>query len=226
MNKRLLLLLAFASPLWAGEPQNTAPEWTAEAWHETLRNMPYGNAARGAQLAKEGYCYTCHGDRGYAPSRNAPSLAGQNQAYLYKTMLDFASKRWWADHKDDVMHNAAITFTKQDYADMAAYYAQQPKPFFKRVEKPNHVADQLARRGDHTRLLTPCSSCHGVRGEGGVNETPMISGQSAFYIKRQLEMYKSGKRRNDVEEGMRFVAEQLTDEEIEALAQYYGNGQK
>ncbi len=221
-----ILAACLAHSAFAADHERAQPnQWTAEAWHQQMRLMPQGDVFRGAQLAKQGYCYTCHGDKGYAPSRNAPSLAGQNQTYLYKTLLDFQSGLWWADHKDDGMHALARTYSKQDLADLAAYYAAQ-KPWPTTQAKQDAHAAQLARRGDTQRLLTPCASCHGANGMGGPNETPRINGQSYLYLKRQLSYFKLGKRHNDVEGGMRFAAEALSEEEIDRLARYYANGQR
>ncbi|HID00672.1 MAG TPA: c-type cytochrome [Piscirickettsiaceae bacterium] len=207
------------------DPDTQPKAWSADSWHQQMRLMPKGDLYRGAQLAKQGYCFTCHGEKGYAPSRNAPSLAGQNQAYLYKTLLDFKNRLWLADHKDEGMHDLARTFDKQDLADLAAYYAAQ-KPWPKITPSGSPAIAHLAKRGDPQRLLTPCASCHGAQGMGGPNETPRINGQSYLYLKRQLSYFKSGKRSNDVEAGMRFAAEVLSEEEIDQLARYYANSQK
>jgi cytochrome c553 len=50
---------------------------------------------------------------------------------------------------------------------------------------------------------------------------PALAGQSAQYLKETLTAFKSGQRGNDVYRRMRLMAEQLTDQEIDLLAQYY-----
>ncbi|WP_294946841.1 c-type cytochrome [Sulfurivirga sp.] len=229
MKKTLTGLMICVLCLPAGHAGETTPsirEWTPAAWYETMRLKPAGDATRGARLAKVGYCYTCHGDQGVAPSRNAPSLAAQNETYLYKTLLDFRSRLWWADHKDDGMHALARTFTKQDLADLAAYYATRKLPTIRKVKKGDVHTEKLVRFGDPSRLVTSCAACHGAHGEGGVNEVPRIEGQSYLYLKRQLTLFKEGRRHNDVGAGMRFVTEALSEDELDRLARYYANGQK
>jgi cytochrome c553 len=40
----------------------------------------------------------------------------------------------------------------------------------------------MVSKGDPTRLLTACASCHGVNGLGGTNETPALAGQVKDYF--------------------------------------------
>ncbi|HAD47559.1 MAG TPA: cytochrome c4, partial [Idiomarina sp.] len=66
-----------------------------------------------------------------------------------------------------------------------------------------------------------CAGCHGPKGNGmGLAAFPDISGQYPAYIKSQLKMFRSGERANDPNGMMRGVAEKMTDEEIELMAEY------
>ncbi len=49
---------------------------------------------------------------------------------------------------------------------------------------------------------------------------PAIGGQNATYIIKQLLAFKTGERTNDVGEVMQNIAQQMTNEQIEAVAQY------
>jgi cytochrome c553 len=51
---------------------------------------------------------------------------------------------------------------------------------------------------------------------------PVLKGQRASYIERQLAAFAQGIRRNDINEQMRTIAGQLTPDEMHALADYYG----
>lgn len=82
-------------------------------------------------------------------------------------------------------------------------------------------ADKLARRGDLTRLITPCASCHGTAGQGGVNETPALAGQTVGGFVRTMHDYRDSKRVTDANQGMRQFAAPLTPQEIRELAAYY-----
>ena len=75
--------------------------------------------------------------------------------------------------------------------------------------------------GAPLRNIAPCGSCHGdLDHKIG---TPWLAGQSAVYIKAQLEAFKSDSRRNDISEQMRNIARQLTPEEIDEAAHYYAS---
>ena len=51
--------------------------------------------------------------------------------------------------------------------------------------------------------------------------SPWLGGQSAVYIKAQLQAFASGARRNDISQQMRNIARQMTVEEINQVARYY-----
>jgi len=53
---------------------------------------------------------------------------------------------------------------------------------------------------------------------------PVLADQRAEYIVRQLKLYASGERRNDVYARMRAIASRLTPSEMEGLAAYYRAG--
>jgi cytochrome c553 len=51
--------------------------------------------------------------------------------------------------------------------------------------------------------------------------TPWLDGQSAVYIKAQLQAFASGTRRNDISEQMRNIARQMTPDEMIEAANYF-----
>ena len=48
-----------------------------------------------------------------------------------------------------------------------------------------------------------------------------VNGQSAVYIKAQLQAFASSTRRNDISQQMRNIARQMTSDEINEAARYY-----
>src|SRR5262249_31695478 len=110
-------------------------------------------------------------------------------------------------------------------ADIAAYYAAQPK----RNPDPATLAEspsaivRLVELGDPSRNIPPCAACHRP-GSGGPIETPILAEQGKEYNGAQLKMYASGERRNDVYGRMRTIAAKLTPAEIDGLATYYRAG--
>lgn len=200
--------------------------WTSAEWLQVMRDMPKGDIKRGEELANKGYCYSCHGVEGLNPTQATPSLAGQNATYIYKMLLDYKSGLFYVDHKSDVMIDLMQTYGKQQMSDLAAYYEAQtlPQAVYKaQTSAANESTIKLIRKGDVSRLIVPCASCHGAKGEGGMNESPALTGLSPRMFIRHMKAYRSGERKNDVNSGMAQFAENLTDEEITALADYYSS---
>lgn len=210
MFKKSLLAATLGLGL-AGFAQAENPEpWTQASWMQAQQAMPQGDAIKGEKIHKTGLCMTCHGANGIAPTRNTPHLAGQQPIYTYKTLLDYQSKlRAEAAGRSKVMHAAAEPMTKQDMADLAAYYAAQELPSFDDQEVPAQPAAAMT-----------CIGCHGATGEGMANN-PAIRGQNKDYLVRTLQDFKANKRANDIGGTMSMFASSLSDEAIEEIAEYY-----
>ena len=65
-----------------------------------------------------------------------------------------------------------------------------------------------------------CFLCHGAEGESASEVFPRLAGQNAEYIAKQLENFKSGKRKSSAMAPM--VAE-LSPEDMAALGRFYGS---
>jgi cytochrome c553 len=123
------------------------------------------------------------------------------------------------------MTNVAKALDETAVADVAAYYAAQPK------RNPNPVTlatspaaiVRLVELGDPDRNIPPCAACHRP-GSGGPVETPILSEQGDDYLVAQMKNYAAGERRNDVYGRMRSIASKLTEAEIKGLAAYYRAG--
>ena len=63
-----------------------------------------------------------------------------------------------------------------------------------------------------------CVACHGLEGMSAVSVNPNIAGMPAQYIAKQLELFKSGTRKNATMQGM--VAN-LSPADMKALGHYY-----
>ena len=67
-----------------------------------------------------------------------------------------------------------------------------------------------------------CSACHAIDGSRGVSANPILQGQHADYLVKQLTEFKSGKRDNAVMKGM---ATPLSDEDMKNVAAFYASKQ-
>jgi cytochrome c553 len=209
----------------AAEPKPPLRTPTQIAWtNSTLDQIAAGNAQHGAFIALN--CAACHGESGVSSSSLIPTLAGMDAAVIFKQLDDYRSgKRLWG-----VMGALARALSAQDSADVAAYFAAQAGglptlsgnrvPESGRSLRETDPAKRLVFAGDPQRGIPPCSVCHGP---GGFKiGAPALQGQHAAYIERQLAAFAQGIRQNDIYEQMRAAAKQLTPDEMQALAAFYG----
>lgn len=67
-----------------------------------------------------------------------------------------------------------------------------------------------------------CAACHTADGSRGLPANPILQGQHADYLAKQLHEFKAGKRVNAVMNGM---AAALTDDDIRNIAAFYASKQ-
>lgn len=205
----LIAFLSIPGLLVAGPSSQVA--WTPD----TLNLVKNGNSANGKRLAK--VCAGCHGENGVSSISAYPSLAGQTANYTYKQLSDYA-----ANHRtSEIMKPIVQGLSKKEMSDIAAWFSSLPAPGKKTSDKSLEKAEKLVFKGDSKRTLTPCHLCHGKKGKGGKMDTPALAGQQADYFAQTLKAYKSGERHNDIFSRMRLISKQLSDQEIQELAEYY-----
>lgn len=69
-------------------------------------------------------------------------------------------------------------------------------------------------------LAATCIACHTADGSRGAPANPIIAGQHADYIVKQLQEFKSGKRKNAIMQGM---AAPLSEEDMRHIAAFYAS---
>jgi cytochrome c553 len=74
-----------------------------------------------AGKAKSPVCAACHGPDGNSPTGDFPKLAGQNEDYLVAALTQYKSGK----RKNPIMAGMGAPLSKQDMADLAAYFASQ-----------------------------------------------------------------------------------------------------
>lgn len=163
-------------------------------------------------------CAGCHGAAGEGQS-GFPRLAGMNAAYLARQLEDFAAGR----RENAVMAPIAQALAPADRQALAQHYARLPLPAAPATAGDNPLGARLAQQGVWSKGVPACEQCHGPGGRGVGAAFPMLAGQSAAYIGAQLRAFRSGQRSNDPQQLMRAPASKLTEEEIDALAQWFSN---
>jgi len=177
-----------------------------------------GDAARGKIRSKAEQCQECHGEAGQGTAEHYPKLAGQWAGYIRKQLGDFQS----GARKNENMTAMAAELSRQDIADIAAYFSSAPR--WSGEEANFSAAGQaLFLNGDSLRALPACASCHGEKGAGadqGPAPIPAIGGQRESYLINQLNAWKVDDRGNSPDGVMNDVAHRLSEGEIAALARY------
>ena len=69
-----------------------------------------------------------------------------------------------------------------------------------------------------TTTVENCAACHGQDGIARDTEVPHLAGQNERYLFNQMMAFRSGKRAH---KEMRYMARNMSVEEIAALAAYY-----
>jgi len=174
-----------------------------------------GNPVAGKD--KSQLCQGCHGEEGISIEGMAPKLAGQYAGYIEKEIHDFQS----GNRIHEIMSAVAQTVNDDDLVDIAAYFASRPK--MKGDGHTNEIGEKLFLHGDMSRMMVACVNCHGVDGKGKAPDNPVfpvIGGQHKDYVRGQLINFRSGDRGNSPGGVMNIITQKLTDQEIDALADY------
>ena len=182
----------------------------------TTSVLAEGDAEAGA--AKAATCTACHGPNGNSIVAMWPSIAGQHESYIRKTLQAFKD----GTRTDPVMAAQAMTLSDEDIADLAAYYSAQTGTRRTANAELADEGERLYRGGNKDTSVSACIACHGPKGRG--NEPagyPSLTGQHADYTAKQLNAYKNDQRKSDGDTRMmRMIAERMTAKEIAAVSAY------
>jgi cytochrome c553 len=84
-----------------------------------------------------------------------------------------------------------------------------------KVAKPDLVKGEAS-------FTAVCASCHGADGNSGIPANPKLAQQHPEYLVKQLQEFKSGKRKNPIMQGF---ASALSDEDMKNIA-YWATSKK
>ncbi|MBD3648207.1 MAG: cytochrome c4 [Pseudomonadales bacterium] len=178
--------------------------------------LAQGDAARGKTLTP--VCAACHGPDGNSPAGTFPSLAGQNEGYLVKQLVDIKN----GDRVSPQMTGLLDNMSEQDFEDMAAWYASQEPEIGAAKQDLVALGEEIYRAGIARKSIAACTACHSPTGAGNAPASfPALSGQWPEYVEAQLKAFRDGERTNDGEgKMMRDVARDMSDDEIKAVSSY------
>ena len=162
-------------------------------------------------------CASCHGPLGQGHV-TIPRLAGMDPAYIVRQLNDYATgKRGSAS-----MKIVTSSLTQAEMARLALYYSALSAPS---ISQPALDGDmlrgaQLALRGDWSRNVPACFSCHGPSGFGVGTTFPALAAQDPAYTAAQFAGWISGTRNRSGLALMHNVAVGLTESDRRAVADY------
>ena len=175
-----------------------------------------GDPQRGQELSQS--CAACHGADGNSLNPEWPKLAGQHPKYIVKQLRDF---KQGDDRFDALMAGEVAGLDEQDMQDLAAYFAAQQGTTGTADEAVVERGERIYRGGIPAQGVAACIACHGPNGQGNPEAMfPKVAGQHATYAINTMRDFRDNERSNDNGRMMRNVVQNMSDEDIAAVAQY------
>lgn len=176
-------------------------------------------------LADELYiakCAACHQDDGSGKTEMAtPAIAGLDNEYVLRQLQNF-HKGIRTFSSDQPMAQGMVTVVKSmsvdDLIDVSEHVAAMP------IVDLRQSAQVTSFRG--RGLYSTCLSCHGANGQGFPKlGAPRIAHQYAWYLRKQLLVFRSGERGAHEEDEfgrqMYDIAREIDgDDELEIIVNY------
>jgi cytochrome c553 len=175
-------------------------------------NFAAGNPEAGKVKAEP--CFSCHGKDGAKEMSSMPKLSGQHMHYLIEQIKAFKSLK-----RTDKLMTASVALLKsdQDMEDVAAYFSSLPK-----MKGKPQAEEKIAYGKDIYHNKYQCKGCHGEKGKGNANNSPMvpwIAGQNKDYLINRLMSFQDSADSG----GMVDIAKEMSLVEVFAVAAYiYG----
>ncbi|MDD2058890.1 cytochrome c4 [Pseudomonas sp. GD03860] len=193
-----------------------------------LFSVTAAHAADGQKIFSQGgqnpaamACLGCHGADGKGmAAAGFPRLAGLPAAYLSKQLHDFRD----GSRKNPIMEPLAKALSDEEIQAVTTTLAAMPSDPVadtRRQQMASDATQKLALYGDWSRKLPGCVQCHGPGGVGVGEHFPPLAHQPAAYLVAQLNAWRDGSRSNDPNQLMVGVAKAMSDEEIQAIANYF-----
>ncbi|WP_249661171.1 c-type cytochrome [Variovorax sp. PCZ-1] len=173
-------------------------------------------------------CTTCHGAGSTATvGRTAnevyfPRIAGKPAPYLYNQLVNFRDGRrhyglmvGLVEHQSD----AALMEMAQYFAQLQLPYPEPQAPPAGTSSAAMQRGQQLALRGDASKGIASCASCHGaaLQGDRSYLSIPGLLGLPRDYLAGQVGAWQTGMRKAHAPDCMAQIARKLTPEDVNAV---------
>lgn len=157
-------------------------------------------------------CAGCHGTDGVSRGPASPSIAGFDMRYLFRVMRQFKQ----GERAATVMDRLAAGYTVKELRLIATHFSEQP---WGNADAVIDGERAIAGSKLHEEL---CEECHEKGGEDQDHEVPRLAGQWPAYLYMQLLDYRDRPDEMPQPDKMRNHLEGLSDFELDALCQFYG----
>ena len=162
-------------------------------------------------------CIACHAIDGNSAISANPKLAGQHAAYITKQLNNFKSGL----RENAVMAGMVANLTETEMINLGRYFSEQVI-LLSSAQKNGvgSLGEDIFRAGIKNKGVAACASCHGPSGHGIPDKYPRLNAQHSQYTLSQLNSFRLELRKNDPESVMRTIAQKLTEQEMQAVADY------
>ena len=161
-------------------------------------------------------CGGCHNADGNSIIPENPKLAGLDSKYIARQLADFKSGK----RSNPTMSSIIPMVDEKEFKSLAGYFSKQTR-LTGASDKAELIAKgkQIFEEGVLGTAVPACMGCHGEDGSGS-DAFPRLNGQNPPYVVNQLTNFKSGGRTNDNKGLMQAVAKRMSEQEINAVAEY------
>lgn len=168
-------------------------------------------------------CGLCHGDTGPSPFAGVPTIHGLPPGVIENALYQFRAARrpcrtsecsWDGRCPDMNMCDIAGPLTDTDIDLLAYWYGEQSFADHQDPYDPDLAAKGREIHDAH------CEICHTNLGSEPIDDASLLRGQRRLYLRAALEDFQQGRRSLGIE-AMDGRLATLTDEELDALAEFY-----
>lgn len=134
-------------------------------------------------------CHSCHGENGVSSNPEVPSLAGQHEAYLSRSIKGYQS----ANAVSETMRAIVAPLKDDDIRRLAHHFAAQP------YVRNKQAADPAKIEKGREVYLKLCQICHRDEGRSSsYADYPLLAGQSLDYLRLTMGRILDGQKKVDI----------------------------
>lgn len=173
------------------------------------------------------YCEDCHGKGGISTESDVPTIAGFSDVAITDILTAYAddsrsaitSKYRFGDtsRPETDMTIIAKELTAEQIEQLAGYYSEKDFVAAKQSFDP-----QKAATGAKIHKVQ-CAKCHEEGGSSADDDVGLLAGQWTPYLQAAIKNFRTDVR--DTEEKMLKLVKELSDQEIDALLNYWASQQ-